>query len=65
MHERPAFLPFSGFSPGCPLLGAHLARRASSRSPDRTLARGGLSRARVALWGRAQSLKRTSRGGVR
>ena len=66
MHERPAFdctrgqhLPdFRGFSPGCPLLGALLPRRASSRSPVRTPAGGGLGRARIVSWGRAQSPKR-------
>ena len=66
MHKRPAFdctrgqyFPdFWDFSPGCPLLGALLSRRASSRSPDRTPAGGGLGRARVVSWGRAQSSKR-------
>ena len=59
MRERPAFdctrgqhfLDFRLFSPGCPLLGALLPRRASSRSPARTLAGGGLGRAHVASWG--------------
>ena len=67
MHKRPAFdctrgqyFPdFWDFSPGCPLLGALLSRRASSRSPDRTPAGGGRVRARVTSWGRAQSSKRS------
>ena len=66
MHERPAFdctrgqdFPdFRRFSPECPLLIALLHRRASFRSPDRTPATGGLGRARVVSWGRAQSSKR-------
>ena len=66
MHKRPAFdctrdqhpPDFRGFSPGCPLLGALLPRRASSRSPDRTPAEGGLGRARVVSWGRAHRSKR-------
>ena len=66
MHERPAvdctrgqhFPEIWGFSPGCPLLGALLPRRASSRSPDRTPAEGGLGRARVVSWGRAHRSKR-------
>ena len=62
MHEMPAsdwtrgqhFADCRGFSPGCPLLGALVPRRAFSRS----LARAGLGRFRVVWWGRAQSSKR-------
>ena len=54
------FPDFRGFSPGCPLRGALLSRRASSRSPDLTPAGGGPGRARVVSWGRAQSSKRSS-----
>ena len=49
---------FRGFSPGCPLLGALLPRRASPRSPDWTPVGNSLARASIFGWGRAQSSKR-------
>ena len=51
MRESPAFL-VSLFSPWCPLFGAVLPRHASSRSPARTPAGGGLRRARLVSWRR-------------
>ena len=47
LHERPAVPRFRRFSPGYPLIGALLPRRASSRSADRTSAGGGLACARL------------------